>query len=58
MAFVGEREETCEWMEEKSVSGGEEATDLSQEVFAYGVHGLNDERMEVFVDVKHVETAD
>lgn len=55
---MGEREETCEWMEEKYVSGGEEATDLSQKVFAYGVHGLNDERMEVFVDVKHVETAD
>lgn len=58
MAFVGEREETCEWMEEESVSGGKEATDLSQEVSAYGVHGLNDERMEVFADVKHVATAD
>lgn len=56
-AFVDEAE-TCERMGEEFVVVGEEASVLSQEVSAYGVQGLNDERMGVFENEEHEANAD
>lgn len=46
---MGEMEETCEWMAQAFVVAGEE-------VSAYGVQGLNDERMGVSEGEEHGAT--
>lgn len=46
-ASVDEKEETCEWMMHAFAAVGEEASVLRQQVSAYVVWGLNDERMGV-----------
>lgn len=52
-----DEEVACEWTEKEFVAVGE-ASVLSLEVSAYGMQGLNDERMGAFEDVEHEATAD